>query len=96
MIPNIKFRFVKDTFQNKLKGDIPKKKQSPNVFLFADKTSNIYEMPEQQHKKLLHDNVTKTYKKVPPKLETSINLEAKNIAKLIKLAALMVLRYASL
>ena len=41
-------------------------------------------MPKQ-HKKLLHDNVTKTYKKVPSKLETSINLEAKNIAELINL-----------
>ena len=34
-------------------------------------------MPEQQVKKLLHENVTKTYKKAPPKLETSINSEAK-------------------
>ena len=44
-------------------------------------------MPEQ-HKKL-HDNVTKTYKKAPPKLETSINLEAKNIAELINLDGCM-------
>ena len=42
-------------------------------------------MTKQQHKKLLHDNVTKTYKKAPTKLETSINLETKNTAKLIKL-----------
>ena len=42
-------------------------------------------MTEEQHKKLLHGNVTKTYKKAPPKLETSINLEAKNIAELVKL-----------
>ena len=42
-------------------------------------------MPEQQHKKLFHDNVTKIYKKAPPKLEISINLEAKNIAELINL-----------
>ena len=84
MIPNIKFRSVKDTFQKKLKEDIPKIKQSPNVFVFADKTSNIYEMPKQQHKKLLHD-ITKTYKKAPPKLETSTYLEAKNIAKFINL-----------
>ena len=41
-------------------------------------------MPEQQHKKLLHD-VTKTHKKTPTKLETLINLEAKNIAELIDL-----------
>ena len=67
MIPNIKFRSVKDTFQKKLKEDVPKIKQSPNVFVFAEKTTNIYGMPEQQHKKLLHDNVTKTYKKAPPK-----------------------------
>ena len=75
----------KRCISEKLKEDISKIKQSPNVFVFTDKTSNIYEMPKKQHKKLLHDNVTKTYKKAAPKLETSINLEAKNIAKLINL-----------
>ena len=63
IIPNIKFGSVKNAFQKKLKEDIPKMKQSPNVFVFAGKISNIYEMPEQQHKKLLHDNITKIYKK---------------------------------
>ena len=42
-------------------------------------------MLERQHKKLLHDNVTKTYNKAPPKLETSANLEAKDIPELINL-----------
>ena len=42
-------------------------------------------MPKQQHKKLFHGNVTKTDKKAPPKLETSMNLEVKNIAEIIKL-----------
>ena len=42
-------------------------------------------MPKQQNKKLLLENVTKTYKKALPKLEPSINLEAKNIAELINL-----------
>ena len=50
MIPNIKFWFVQDTFQEKLKEDIPKIKQSPNVFVVTNKTSNIFEMPEQQQK----------------------------------------------
>ena len=68
-----------------LKEDILNMKQSLNVFVFAGKTSNIYEMPKQQHKKLLHGNVSKTFEKAPPKLETSINLEAKNIAELINL-----------
>ena len=62
VIPNIKFRSVKDTFQKKLKEDIPKIKQPLNVFVFASKTRNIYEMPEQQHEKLLHDIVKKNKK----------------------------------
>ena len=32
MIPNIKFRIVKDTFQKKLEEDIPEAKYSSNVF----------------------------------------------------------------
>ena len=31
-------------------------------------------MPEQQRKKLLYGNVTKTYKKAPPKLESIVEL----------------------
>ena len=65
--------------------NIPKIKQSPNVFVFAENSSNIYEFPEQQHKKILHNKVTKKYKKVPLKFETSINLEAKSIADLFNL-----------
>ena len=75
-----KLRSVEDTFQKKLKEDIPNIKQSPNVFVFVDKASNIYGMPEQQHKKLFQENVTKTYKKALPKLETSINIEAKTLS----------------
>ena len=76
MIPNIKFGAVSErykyTFQKKLKEDIPKIKQSPNVFVFVGKTSNIYEMPEQ-------------YKKAPPKSEPSTNIRSKNAAELINL-----------
>ena len=77
MIPNMKFRSVKDIFKRKLKEFIPKIMRSSNIFFYADKTNNIYEMPEQQHKKL--DNVTKAYKKLPPKLETSIIFETKKV-----------------
>ena len=68
LIPNMTFQSVKipickRCISEKLKEDLSKIKQSPNVFVFTDKTSNIYEMPKKQHKKLLHDNVTKTYKK---------------------------------
>ena len=43
-------------------------------------------MSTEQQKKLLGKNVTKTYKKGPPKLQRSINLKAKHIATKIKLS----------
>ena len=59
------------------------------IYLNVNTKTNILEkfdgIPEHQHKKILYDNATKTYKKAGPKLETSIKLEAKNIAELINL-----------
>ena len=80
VVTSLKFRHVKDSFQRELNEDIRKIKSSPNVFVFADKTNNIYEMSNNHHQKSLHHNVTKTYQKAPPKLEASINLEAKSIS----------------
>ena len=60
-VTSLKFRHVKDSFQTELNEDIRKIKSPPNVFVFADKPSNIYEMSKDHHQKLLHDNVTKTY-----------------------------------
>ena len=65
----------------KLKEDINKIRKSKNVFVFADKTNNLYEMTPEKYQKLLPKNVTKTYKKAPQKVESSINLVVKNIAK---------------
>jgi len=45
----------------------------------------MYQFSKQEHEKLLNENITKTYKKAPPKLEHSINLEAKNISKTLKI-----------
>ena len=61
---------------------------STDVFVFADKTSNIYKMRPQEHKTLLKENVTKTYtyRKAPPNVETAINLEAKCIATNLNLS----------
>ena len=45
----------------------------------------MYELSPSEYKKLLKDHVTKTYKTPTPGLENTINLEAKQIAKGIKL-----------
>ena len=56
------------------------------MYVFADKTNNIYRMPTYEHNNLLKENVTETYKKVPEKLQKSISLEAKSIATKLKLS----------
>ena len=61
MVTSLKFRHVKDSFQRELNEDISKMKSSPNAFVFADKTNNIYEMSKDHHQKLLLVNVIKTY-----------------------------------
>ena len=45
--------------------------------MFADKTSNIYKMPLHNYNKVLKENITRTYKHAPLKLDASINFEAK-------------------
>ena len=79
MISNVQFSRVNNDFQNRLKNDIRLIQSSKKVFIFADKTTNIYEMEKSHYEKPL---ITKTYKYV----YNSINLEAKHIAKKLEIA----------
>ena len=45
LIENIEFHNVRNHFQETLANDLKKIKSSLNVFVFADKTRNIYETP---------------------------------------------------
>ena len=82
---SIKYRETKTMLQRKMKEDIRKLKSSKNVYVFAGKTTNIYEVPQDEYKKLLKENITKTYRKSTPGLEKALNLEAKKIAKKLEL-----------
>ena len=62
LIENIKFRNAENQFQISLAIDLKKINSSPNIFVFADKTRNIYETSLDTYNKLMHDNITKTYK----------------------------------
>ena len=84
IVASLKFRKLNDSSQEKIKSDILDIKSSPNVLIFADKTSNIYKATSQEYNKLLKDNITKSYKKSMDRLEKAINMEAKNIAKKIQ------------
>ena len=50
------------------------------MFVFADKTRNIYETSLDTYNKLLHDNITKTYKRGSEGNISEINNELKHIA----------------
>ena len=82
---NLQFKNTSNQFQKELKSDVVRIKNDQNVLVFADKTNNMYRLSKQEHEKLLKENISKTYKKAPPKLEHSINLEAKNISKTLKI-----------
>ena len=85
MISNVQFRRVKNDFQNRLKNDIRSIQSSKKVFIFTDKTRNIYEMEKSNYEKLLTDNITKIYKQSNNKVYNSITLEAKRIAKQLEI-----------
>ena len=68
-----------------MKKRYPKSNSSPDVFIFANKTDNIYKASLEQYKKLLKENVKKTYKELTDRLEKPINFETKNIAKKLDL-----------
>ena len=82
VVTSLKFRKLNDIFQEKTKSDILDIKSSPNVLIFADKTSNIYKAAPQEYNKLLKDNITKSYNKSTDRLEKAINMETKNMQKI--------------
>ena len=85
MIKNILFNRGKNDFQKKLDKDIKNIKSSKNLFIFADKTRNIYEVNKETYNKLLTENITKTYKKASSEAYENINNEAKKIATKLKI-----------
>ena len=80
IIENIKFRDTKNNFQESLASDLKKINTSENMFVFADKTRNIYETSLETYNKLLHDNITKTYKRGSEDNISEIDSELKHIA----------------
>ena len=80
LLESIKFRDTKNHFQENLANDLKKINSSDKIFIFADKTRNIYETPLDTYNKLLHDNITKTYKHASEDNISEINNELKHIA----------------
>ena len=85
MVKSIEFTNVKSQFLNKLNADVKEINKSKKLLVFADKTSNMYSMNKEHYEKLLHENITKSYKKSANTTLEDINNEAKEIAQSLKL-----------
>ena len=85
IIRKIKFIKVRNDFQDKLKQDLETIRSSKNVLAFADKSTNLYELPKESYEKLLHDSITQTYKKAPVNAKRKIDRESKKFDKNLRM-----------
>ena len=85
MVRSIEFKSVRNNFQSTLREDLNKIKFSRNFLVFAYKITNLYEMPPDQFKTLLKNNITETYRKVDSNAKRNINKEAKKLSKELNL-----------
>ena len=60
LIRGVKLKKVKKKFFGQLQKDISSINKSKNVFIFVDKTRNIYETDKNTYSILLTDNISKT------------------------------------
>ena len=81
IVRSIEFKSTKNAFQQQLKRDVREIVKSDKVYVFADKTTNLYEVGKGTYKKVLVDNITEVYRKSDKNLAENINIEAKRIAK---------------
>ena len=89
MVRDIEFRKTDDPFQSTLNDDVSDIISSNKLLVFADKTTNLYDMTKEDYTKLLNNNVTKTYQKSVLSAKTEIDSEAKTIATSLNLQGKM-------
>ena len=75
MIRKIEFKNVRNAFQKKLQSDFQSIQSSNKLFVFADKSPNLYELTGEHYEKLLHDNITQTYEKANAEKKLKIDKE---------------------
>ena len=85
LVKSIQFKKVRNQFQQQLASDVKEIKKSSNMFVSADKTTNLYKLQVPHYRKLLNENITSTYKKTGREPLNHINTEAQAIARDLKL-----------
>jgi hypothetical protein len=80
LVQNVTFRNINEPFLNIIKNYVKDINTSKNVFVFADKTKNIYEVSPTEYNKLLTENITKSYKLGDDRITDDINQELREIS----------------
>ena len=82
-------RKVRNDFQDKLKGGINEMRSSKNLFVFADKSTNLYEMSDTDYNRILGNSITSNYRKCENGVKHKIDKETKKIAGSLDLSKKM-------
>ena len=85
MIKQLQLKKVNSEFQSNLRNNIRQIRRSNNLFISADKSRNIYKVSKASYERMMHENVTKAYKKCNTNKSNSINFKAKQIARKLKI-----------
>ena len=85
MFRSLEFKPNRNDIQKRIRDDMKKIRSSKGVLVFADKSTNFYEMPKHQYEKLLNENITKSYKKSYPNVKKAIDKGNRRVAKKLDL-----------
>ena len=85
MIRNAEFTNIRNEFRDHLNRDIESIRSTKNVLVFADKSTNLYELSRENYQKLLHENITQTHKKAPKNAKQDIDRKTKSFVKTLKI-----------
>ena len=81
VVQSFEFKSFRNDFQSRLREDLNKIKPTRNFLVLANKPTFLYEMPPDQYKTLLMNNITKTDLKADSSAKRNINKEAKKVSK---------------
>lgn len=62
MVRNLEFTNIRNKSIDNLNKDVESRYSSKNVSVFTDKSRNLYELSRKNYQKLLHRNITQTYR----------------------------------
>ena len=77
---------INDEFLNSVEKDLKTINSSLNIFIFADKSRNIYESSPAHYNKILKENATKTCKHGSEEMIEETNNELKEVSSNFQLA----------